>query len=91
MRHHPDSAVAGLLLFGWLSSRLGWQPGTFVQQNGSLHGRAATRRQEVALCLEPEPRQAAPGLAGLAIETASGDEALARPRAGRPVGHARHR
>jgi glucose-6-phosphate dehydrogenase assembly protein OpcA len=72
VRHHPDSAIAGLLFFGWLCSRLGWQPGSFVQQNGSLHGRASTRRQEVALRLEPEPRQAAPGLAGLAIETASG-------------------
>jgi hypothetical protein len=43
-----------------------------VQQNGSLYGHASTRRQEIDLCLEPEPRQAAPGLAGLAIETASG-------------------
>jgi len=72
VRHHPDSAIAGLLLFGWLCSRLDWQPGSLVQQNGSLYGRASTRRQEVELCLEPEPRQAAPGLAGLAIETASG-------------------
>ena len=72
IRHHPDSAMAGLLLFGWLCSRLGWQPGALVQQNGSLHGRATARRQEVELCLEPEPQQAAPGLAGLTIETAAG-------------------
>ena len=72
VRHHPESAIAGLLLFGWLCSRLGWQPGSFVQQNGSLHGRASSRRQEIALSLEPEPRQAAPGLAGLSVETASG-------------------
>ena len=72
VRHHPDSPMAGLLVFGWLCSRLQWQPGSFVPQNGSLHGRASTRRQEIELCLEPEPRQAAPGLAGLAIETASG-------------------
>jgi glucose-6-phosphate dehydrogenase assembly protein OpcA len=72
VRHHPDSAMAGLLLFGWLCSRLDWQPGSLVQQNGSLHGRATARRQEVELCLEPDPRQAAPGLAGLTIETASG-------------------
>ena len=71
-RHHPNSAMAGLLLFGWLCSRLGWQPGSLVQQNGSLHGRATARRQEVGLCLEPEPHQSAPGLAGLTIETASG-------------------
>jgi glucose-6-phosphate dehydrogenase assembly protein OpcA len=72
VRHHPESAMAGLLLFGWLCSRLGWQPGSLLLQNGSLHGRASARRQEVALCLEPDPRQAAPGLAGLTIETASG-------------------
>ena len=72
LRHHPDSAIAGLLFFGWLCSRLEWQPGALVQQNGALYGHASTRRQEIELCLEPEPRQAAPGLAGLAIETASG-------------------
>ena len=72
VRHHPDSAIAGLLLFGWLCSRLDWQPGSLLQQNGSLHGRATARRQEVELCLEPDPQQTAPGLAGLTIETASG-------------------
>jgi glucose-6-phosphate dehydrogenase assembly protein OpcA len=72
VRHHPDSAIAGLLLFGWLCSRLGWQPGSLVQQNGALYGHASARRQDIELCLEPEPRQAAPGLAGLAVETASG-------------------
>ena len=72
VRHHPDSAIAGLLFFGWLCSRLDWHPGALVQQNGALYGHASTRRQEIELCLEPEPRQAAPGLAGLAIETASG-------------------
>lgn len=72
VRHHPGSEMAGLLLFGWLCSRLGWQAGSLVQQNGSLHGRASARRQEVELCLEPEVRQATPGLAGLTIDTASG-------------------
>ena len=72
VRHHPDSAVAGLLLFGWLCSCLGWEPGSLVEQDGALYGRAAAKRQEVSISLEPEPRQAAPGLAGLTIETASG-------------------
>ena len=72
VRHHADSAMAGLLLFGWLCSRLGWQPGSLVQQNGSLHGRANARRQEVEFCLEPEPHLSSPGLGGLTIETASG-------------------
>jgi hypothetical protein len=43
-----------------------------VGQNGTLQGRATARRQEVMLCLESEPHQATPGLAGLRIETAAG-------------------
>jgi hypothetical protein len=72
VRHRPDSNVAGLLLFGWLASRLGWEPGSLVAQNGSLFGRARGARQEVSLRLEPDERQSAPGLAGISIETALG-------------------
>ena len=72
LRHRPDSAVAGVLFFGWLASRLGWTPGPLISQNGSLHGRAKARRQDVQLTLEPDPEQEAPGLAGLTVETASG-------------------
>ena len=72
VRHRPDSAVAGLLLFGWLATRLGWQPGSLVARNGSFYGHAGGGRQEVALALESDERQSAPGLAGISIETASG-------------------
>jgi glucose-6-phosphate dehydrogenase assembly protein OpcA len=72
VRHRPDSSVAGLLFFGWLASRLGWEPGALVRQNGSLFGRARAARQEVSLRLEPDERQSAPGLAGIMVETASG-------------------
>lgn len=72
VRHRPDSAVTGLLFFGWLASRLGWEPGAVVAQNGSLTGRARAKRGEVALRLEPDPAVSAPGLSGLTIETASG-------------------
>jgi glucose-6-phosphate dehydrogenase assembly protein OpcA len=72
VRHRPDSVTAGALYFGWLASRLGWGPGDLIAQNGSLHGRADARRQEVKLKLEPDPGQNAPGLAGLTVETASG-------------------
>lgn len=72
VRHRPDSAIAGLLLFGWLASRLGWDPGTLTSQNGSMQGRASGKRQEVKLALEPDERQNAPGLAGISVETASG-------------------
>jgi glucose-6-phosphate dehydrogenase assembly protein OpcA len=72
VRHRPDSVAAGVLFFGWLASRLGWSPGGLIQQNGSLHGRAGGRRQDVELKLEPDPGQSAPGLAGITVETASG-------------------
>lgn len=72
VRHRPDSAAGGLLFLGWLASRLGWEPGRLVAQDGSQYGRARGPRQEVALRLEPEPKQNAPGLAGITVETASG-------------------
>jgi len=72
VRHRPDSAVAGLLFFGWLSKRLGWEPGSMVSQGGAMHGNARGRRQDVKLRLEPEESMSAPGLAGITIETASG-------------------
>ena len=50
-RHHPDSAVAGVLLLGWLASRLGWAPGAAdaaprhavaaARAHGARRGRAA--------------------------------------------------
>jgi glucose-6-phosphate dehydrogenase assembly protein OpcA len=72
VRHRPDSGIAGLLFFGWLCSRLRWEPGSLMQRNGTLYGRAHGRRQDVELALEPDERQSAPGLAGIALETASG-------------------
>jgi glucose-6-phosphate dehydrogenase assembly protein OpcA len=73
-RHHPDSAAAGVLLFGWLSTRLGWKPGSLASRgsNGGLSGRARTRRTEIDLELEPVQEQEVPGLAGITIETARG-------------------
>jgi glucose-6-phosphate dehydrogenase assembly protein OpcA len=70
--HHAQSGVAGLLFCGWLAARLGWEPGSLMSADGSLHGRAHGRRQDVALKLEPDPTMAVPGLAGIEIETASG-------------------
>jgi glucose-6-phosphate dehydrogenase assembly protein OpcA len=72
VRHRPDSGVAGVLFFGWLSSRLGWGPGALMPANGLVRGRASARRQDVALTLEPDPQQTVPGLAGIQIGTASG-------------------
>ncbi|HWH45616.1 MAG TPA: glucose-6-phosphate dehydrogenase assembly protein OpcA [Thermoleophilaceae bacterium] len=82
-RHRPDSAISGLLFFGWLSSRLGWEPGQITRQNGTITGRAKHRRGEVVLKLEPQPDQNTPGLAGITIETQGGVSiALERGRGG---------
>jgi glucose-6-phosphate dehydrogenase assembly protein OpcA len=72
VRHNPDSTAAGLLLIGWLASRLGWEPSKLIPRNGTLAGKAHGRRQDVELCLQPEPAQSVRGLAGLTLETASG-------------------
>jgi glucose-6-phosphate dehydrogenase assembly protein OpcA len=72
VRHHPESTTAGLLFFGWLSSRLGWEPSAMVAGNGSLQGHAKSRRSEVRLRLEPDSQQSVPGLVGVTLETDSG-------------------
>jgi glucose-6-phosphate dehydrogenase assembly protein OpcA len=72
VRHHPDSAVAGLLLVGWLASRLGWRPSAMVRRTDLLYGRFRGPRQDVAVRLSPASEQDAPGLAGITVETASG-------------------
>jgi glucose-6-phosphate dehydrogenase assembly protein OpcA len=72
IRHSPDSGVAGVLLFGWLASRLGWGPGTLMPANGVVRGRAHGHRDDVELTLEPHPEQSVPGLAGVEIGTSSG-------------------
>jgi hypothetical protein len=72
VRHRSDSGVAGVLFFGWLSSRLGWGAGSLMPAEGSVRGHATAHRQDVALTLEPDPNQSVPGLAGIEIGTASG-------------------
>ena len=71
VRHREDSLAAAVLFLGWLSSRLGWKPGSLAQASGRLSGHARGKRQEVKLVLEPA-NQNAPGLAGVTIETADG-------------------
>jgi glucose-6-phosphate dehydrogenase assembly protein OpcA len=71
VRHHPDSTVAGLLLLGWLATRLGWQPTRLMKRGDELQGKLHARRQDVQVALEPMPIGVR-GLAGLTLETASG-------------------
>jgi glucose-6-phosphate dehydrogenase assembly protein OpcA len=73
VRHRPDSAVSGLLLLGWLASRLGWECSPMISSGNGMRGRArASAKHEVQLELQPVSELAVPGLAGLTIETASG-------------------
>jgi hypothetical protein len=72
VRHRPDSGIAGVLFCGWLAARLGWEAGPLVSANGTLHGRAHGRRQDVEMKLVPDQGQSVPGLAGIEIATASG-------------------
>lgn len=72
VRHQPDSIAAGMLLLGWMASRLGWHPSPLVAQGRALRGSAHARRQDVKLSLEPVTHQHVRGLSGITLETATG-------------------
>jgi glucose-6-phosphate dehydrogenase assembly protein OpcA len=72
VRHHPESTVAGVLLMGWLASRLDWRLSPLMGRDGRLVGSAHARRQDVKLTLEPATDLQVRGLAGVTLETASG-------------------
>ena len=71
VRHGPGSDVAGLLLIGWLSSRLGWKPSSLVRHGGGRAGSAESRREGGKLELVPV-EQDVPGLSGITIATSDG-------------------
>jgi len=73
VRHRADSAVAALLLVGWLSSRLGWEPAALAPDgHGALRGQARSGRRAVEVALQAVEGLEVPGLAGLTLETTSG-------------------
>jgi glucose-6-phosphate dehydrogenase assembly protein OpcA len=75
VRHRSDSAVAALLLVGWLASRLGWEADTLAREGESVrHGHLRRRGGDVDVTLESVDDLEAPGLAGLTITTGSGLE-----------------
>jgi glucose-6-phosphate dehydrogenase assembly protein OpcA len=67
-----DSVVAGLLLLGWLSCRLGWQASELIKQGDVYRGTAHGKRQDVKIKLYAQSDLEVPGLSGVLIETASG-------------------
>jgi glucose-6-phosphate dehydrogenase assembly protein OpcA len=72
VRHHPDSAVSGTLLLGWLASRLAWTPAKLEPEDDGMVARARTEGRKVKLRLEVDSTMPVPGLAGIGLETASG-------------------
>jgi glucose-6-phosphate dehydrogenase assembly protein OpcA len=74
VRHHPDSAMAGLLLVGWLGSRLGWRCSRLVTRGDAMQGTLAAGKQDVKVRLEPDPRMNVRGLSGLTLAMSSGEK-----------------
>jgi glucose-6-phosphate dehydrogenase assembly protein OpcA len=72
VRHRPDSTASALLLAGWLSTRLGWQPAPLRSTDGGgLSGTAERDRESLTLQFEPRV-QDVPGLAGVTVRCPSG-------------------
>ncbi len=72
VRHRAGASASALLLAGWLSSRLQWEPGPLSEgAGGTLEGTATADGREVALRMEPV-EQESPGLAGVTISGADG-------------------
>lgn len=94
IEHHPESTASAMLFAGWLSSRLGWEPGPLQPHGDALQGVAQAGDREVRLRLEQAPEQQVRGLRSVAIETASGrrlglrrGEGGLRARSREPSGH----
>src|SRR2546421_677236 len=72
VRHRPSSRASALLLAGWLSSRLSWDPQTLASMDGAgLRGGALRVGGEVQIALEPFAQEA-PGLAGVTVSCETG-------------------
>lgn len=72
VRYREDSLSAALLFCGWLSSRLGWKPGSLSAGSRRWTGHASTRKHDILVRLDAID-QNAPGLAGVTIATAAGE------------------
>src|SRR4051794_22863893 len=69
-----DSIVAGVLLLGWLSCRLGWEASELTKHDGVYRGTAHGKRQDVKVKLYAQADLSVPGLSGVEIEMASGSK-----------------
>jgi len=83
IRHQVDSAVAGLLLLGWLGSRLGWRLAPLERAEDGLEGVVRGAGGATRVALAPDARLPVPGLASVTVEMSSGRRlALARGAGG---------
>jgi glucose-6-phosphate dehydrogenase assembly protein OpcA len=72
VRHEAGSRVSGLLLAGWLASRLRWETGPLDDRSGSgLGGSAHRGGDEVEVELAPV-ELSTPGLAGVSVACSDG-------------------
>jgi glucose-6-phosphate dehydrogenase assembly protein OpcA len=72
IRHQASSVASGLLLTGWLASRLHWLGRPLAPINGSgLRGAARRAECEIEVGLRPTA-QDAPGLGGVTVSCADG-------------------
>src|SRR3954463_8823307 len=72
VRHHPESMVSATLLVAWLAPPLGWEPAAMEEEDGGVVARCRAPGRKVRLRLEADDTMPVPGLAGVALETASG-------------------
>jgi glucose-6-phosphate dehydrogenase assembly protein OpcA len=72
VRHHPESVVSATLLVSWLATRLGWKPAKMEEEDGGLVARCRAEGRKVKVRAEPDETMPVAGLAGVALETASG-------------------
>jgi glucose-6-phosphate dehydrogenase assembly protein OpcA len=72
IRHQASSTASGLLLGGWLASRLHWDREPLQSLNGTgLRGAAIRSGGEVTIALQPT-NQDAPGLGGVTVSCGDG-------------------
>ena len=82
VRHEPSAAASGLLLVGWLCSRLGWTGRAQLDGGASTRGSVDGPEGTIELRLEPVDDQRAPGLAGVTVGGVGGSLSLDRGAGG---------
>jgi glucose-6-phosphate dehydrogenase assembly protein OpcA len=72
VRHHPESLTSAVLFLSWLATRLGWEPAAMQEEDGGMVTRARASGRKVRLRAEVDDTMPVAGLAGVAVEAASG-------------------